>query len=62
MTNDSAKMNWERVDSLTDDQIDTSEMPPLTEDFFARAKWRKPTLLILSSALKDYAIRPEPKA
>jgi hypothetical protein len=37
-----SKTNWEKVDALTDDQIDTSDIPPLGESFFARAKWRKP--------------------
>jgi uncharacterized protein (DUF4415 family) len=40
--NSSSKTNWERVDALTDEKIDTSEIPPLSEDFFKRAKWRKP--------------------
>ncbi|MEK7442990.1 MAG: BrnA antitoxin family protein [Chloroflexota bacterium] len=37
-----SKTNWEKVDALTDDQIDTSDIPPLTDKFFTRAKWRKP--------------------
>jgi uncharacterized protein (DUF4415 family) len=32
----------DRFDALTDDMIDTSDIPPLTEDFFASAKWRIP--------------------
>jgi uncharacterized protein (DUF4415 family) len=32
----------ERFDAMTDDMIDTSEIPPLTEEFFATAKWRMP--------------------
>ncbi|MFH1909558.1 MAG: BrnA antitoxin family protein [Chloroflexota bacterium] len=32
----------EHFDAMTDDMIDTSEIPPLTEDFFASAKWRMP--------------------
>ena len=27
----------ERVDALTDDEIDTSDIPPLDDDFFANA-------------------------
>jgi uncharacterized protein (DUF4415 family) len=27
---------------MTDDMIDTSDIPPLTEKFFATAKWRIP--------------------
>ena len=32
----------DRFDALTDDMIDTSDLPPLTEVFFASAKWRMP--------------------
>ena len=34
--------NLEELDALTDDMIDTSEIPPLTEAFFATAHWRMP--------------------
>lgn len=34
--------DWERVDALTDEEIDTSDIPPLDEDFFANAKLRLP--------------------
>jgi uncharacterized protein (DUF4415 family) len=34
--------DWERVDALTDDEIDTSDIPPLDEDFFASAELRMP--------------------
>ena len=27
---------------MTDDMIDTSDVPPLTEEFFESAKWRMP--------------------
>ncbi|OQY28735.1 MAG: hypothetical protein B6244_06130 [Candidatus Cloacimonetes bacterium 4572_55] len=27
---------------MTDEMIDTSDIPPLTEDFFSTAKWRMP--------------------
>jgi uncharacterized protein (DUF4415 family) len=30
------------VDSLTDETMDRSELPPLDESFFARATWRMP--------------------
>jgi uncharacterized protein (DUF4415 family) len=36
----SSETNWERVDALTDETIDTSDIPPLTEAFFARASLR----------------------
>ena len=34
--------DWKRVDALTDDDIDTSDIPPLDEDFFANAELRMP--------------------
>lgn len=34
--------DWARVDALTDETIDTSDIPPLTEAFFARATLRTP--------------------
>lgn len=34
--------NWARIDALTDAEIDTSDIPPLTAEFFARAKVRPP--------------------
>ena len=36
---------------MTDEEIDTSDSPPLDDDFFARAEWRMPekkTAVILS--------------
>ena len=40
--NNSSETNWEMVDALTDETIDRSELPPLGDDFFARATWRMP--------------------
>lgn len=40
--NRNTKTNLDRFDALTDDRIDTSDIPPLTDDFFASAKWRMP--------------------
>ncbi|MDQ2730394.1 MAG: BrnA antitoxin family protein [Armatimonadota bacterium] len=38
----SSRTNWERLDALTDDEIDTSDSPPLSEEFFAKAQWLLP--------------------
>jgi uncharacterized protein (DUF4415 family) len=38
----SSKTNWAMVDALTDEMIERSELPPLDETFFERAKWRIP--------------------
>lgn len=33
-----SKTDWTRVDAMTDEEIDTSDSPVLTEQFFSRAK------------------------
>nr|WP_219898736.1 BrnA antitoxin family protein [Phormidesmis priestleyi] len=40
--NNTSKTNWEKVDSLTEEEIDTSDIPPLTEEFFSKSRWWKP--------------------
>lgn len=40
--NRNLETNLDRFDALTDETIDTSDIPSLTEDFFASAKWRVP--------------------
>ncbi len=40
--NEPSETDWKRVDEMTDEQIDTSDIPPLDDDFFARAKLRMP--------------------
>lgn len=34
--------DWARVDAMTDEMIDTSDIPPLSNEFFANATWRMP--------------------
>ena len=36
------KTNLERLDAMTDDLIDTSDIPQLTKKFFKTAKWHLP--------------------
>ena len=40
--NRQSETNWEHVDALTDDVIDTSDIAPLDDTFFARARFRHP--------------------
>ncbi len=40
--NSTSETNWDMVDSLTDETIDRTELPPLDDSFFARARWRMP--------------------
>lgn len=37
-----SETDWARVDAMTDDVIDTSDIPPLTEAFFKKATLRMP--------------------
>ena len=37
-----SQTDWERVDAMTDEEIDTSEIPPLDEEFFRHAQLRIP--------------------
>lgn len=37
-----SETDWARIDSMTDEEVDTSDIPPLDDEFFAAAKWRMP--------------------
>ena len=38
----SLESDWARVDAMADEDIDTTDIPPLTKDFFRRARVRMP--------------------
>jgi uncharacterized protein (DUF4415 family) len=38
----SSKTDWDRIDAMTDDDIDYSDSPEMTEEFFKLAFIRKP--------------------
>ena len=42
-TNNYSETNWAMIDALKDEDIDRSELPPLDDNFFAKAKWRLPS-------------------
>ena len=50
--NNTSRTDWARIDAMSDDDIDTSDIPPLTDEFFSKAKLRRP-----SSSLATVAIR-----
>ena len=54
--NKASETNWERIDSMADEEIDTSDIPPLTEDFFKRAKIRMPKGKIAITMGIDYDV------
>ncbi len=33
-----SRTDWDRLSKMTDEEIDYSDIPPLTDEFFARAK------------------------
>lgn len=39
---DTSRTNWERLSEKTDEEINTADIPPLGEEFFAQAKLREP--------------------
>lgn len=41
-SNSLSKTDWERIDLMTDDDIDVADSPLLPEDFFTRARWLMP--------------------
>ena len=51
MSNDDIKRtsrtDWERLDRMTDEQIDYSDIPPLDETLFGRAKLVLPAAIML---------------
>lgn len=37
-----SETDWARIDAMTDEMIDTSDIPPLSDEFFKKAAWRMP--------------------
>jgi len=54
--NNTSRADWTRIDAMSDDEIDTSDIPPLTDKFFSKAKLRMP-----SSSFSTVAIRVDPE-
>ncbi len=50
--NNTSRTDWARIDAMSDDEIDISDVPPLTDEFFSKAKLRMP-----SSSLATVAVR-----
>ena len=40
--NKPSETDWKRVEEMRDEEIDTSDIPPLDDSFFAKAKLRMP--------------------
>ncbi len=48
-----SETDWERIDAMTDEDIDTSDIPPLADTFFKRAKVRLPKRLVTMTVQVD---------
>jgi len=46
--NNTSKTDWERIDAMRDEDIDTSDIPPLTAEFWTKAKLRTPKQITAS--------------
>lgn len=46
--NNISKTDWERIDAMGDEDIDTSDIPPLTAEFWTKAKLRTPKQITTS--------------
>ena len=51
--NNISKTDWARIDAMSDEDIDTSDIPPLTEEFFAKAQLRMPESEVTVTLLID---------
>lgn len=38
--NNTSRTDWDRIDAMSDEDIDTSDIPPLSDEFFAKAQLR----------------------
>jgi uncharacterized protein (DUF4415 family) len=48
-----SETDWERIDAMTDEDIDTSDIPPLSDAFFKRTKVRLPKRLVTMTVQVD---------
>jgi hypothetical protein len=52
-----SETDWARVDALTEAEIDTSDIPPITDEQFSRSRWREP--IEPTEPLDEDEMRPE---
>jgi hypothetical protein len=56
--NNTSETNWAKLDALSEPEIDTSDISPLTEDFFNKSRWLKPvsSLNVIEEILEDFGL------
>lgn len=51
--NNTSRTDWARIDAMSDEDIDTSDIPPLSEEFFTKAQLRMPKSSMKVTVLVD---------
>jgi uncharacterized protein (DUF4415 family) len=51
-----SRTDWQRLDAMSDDDIDTSDIPVLTDEFFKHAQWRGPTTTQVTISMNAVAL------
>jgi len=51
--NNTSRTDWARIDAMSDEDIDTSDIPSLSGEFFAKAQLRMPKLPVKVSVQVD---------
>jgi uncharacterized protein (DUF4415 family) len=49
-----SRTDWSRIDAMTDEEIDTSDIPRLSDEFFLKAKLRMPSSLATVTIAIDF--------
>lgn len=54
--NNTSETNWAKLDALSESEIDTSDIPPLTDEFFNKSRWWKPAspLNVIEEILENF--------
>jgi hypothetical protein len=53
-----SETNWAKLDALSEEEIDISDIPLLTEDFFNKSHWWKPifTFNAIEEILENFGL------
>ena len=56
--NNNSETNWDKLDALSESEIDTSDIPPLTDEFFNKSRWWKQVspLNAIEEILKNFGL------
>ena len=54
-----SETNWAKLDAMTDEEIDYSDIPPITDEMWAKGVWRKGLKQDLTNGQETLAIDRE---